>query len=181
MEDRWYTVREYAELNNITAQAVRHQIKVGKRVLSKKENGKYWVKPIAPQTVQKETPQVNTSAPPQKSEQSLLYEVELKRKLQLQNDLKSERLANLRQDTIIKKQKQLYTKEMYRQQYVQGVFTCFADAFSNLKNLMIELKLSKENNEKMKRVLDSSLKKFEQNLKNYLADCDKRQLTDDEA
>lgn len=173
MENKWYTVRQYAELNNITSEAVRHQIKVGKKVLSKKENGKYWVKPISPQA---NTPPPKTS--PQKSEQSLAYQNELKRKLQLQNDLKNQKLANLRQDTIIKKQKQLFTKQKYRQQFAQGVFTCFADAFAGVKNLMIELKLSKENNEKFKRVFSVSLKKFEQNLKNYLADCDKKELND---
>lgn len=174
----WQKVNEYAQQHNINPQSVYKKIKRG-TLLSKKEKGMWYVDELAGhQDVQQEQPQqvIQTAG----TGRDLLYEDELKRKLELENALKAQKLKNLQQDTIIKKQKQMYTKQLYRQQYVEGVFEAFTESFANIKNLIIELKLKKEDNNRFKRVFSECLKKFEINLKKYLAQADKKELETNE-
>ena len=103
------------------------------------------------------------------------YYVNLSKKTQLDNELKIQKLKNLKEDTLIKRQKQQHTKQLYRQQYVDGVFEAFTDSFSGLKNFIIQLKLDKEKNDQFKQVLSKCLKNFQTKLTEYLNDCDKKE------
>ena len=147
-----------------------------KTVLSKKIKGVMHVADLSAQQIE----QQQAEKQQQYQQQNLNYQNQLKRKLELENALKFEKLKNLQQDTLIKKQKQTFTKQKYRQEYVQGVFECFTESFSNIKNLIIQLKLSRENNNKFKRIFAECLKKFEISLKNYLSEADKKELQQNE-
>jgi hypothetical protein len=80
----------------------------------------------------------------------------------------------LQQDTILKKQKQTITKEKYRIEYAESVLQAFTDAFSDVKNILIGLKLNKSQMQNFQAGFKKSLKKFEVNLKKMLSDADKR-------
>lgn len=173
----WQTVRQFSEKNHVSPSSVYQRVKT-KSLLSKKEKNVLYVAELDDADVKQQT-EVQEEVVQQVEQadgRDLLYQDELKRKLELENALKAQKLKNLQQDTIIKKQKQMYTKELYRQQYVEGVFEAFTQSFSNIKNLIIELKLKKEDNNKFKRVFSECLKKFQINLKKYLAQADKKQM-----
>ena len=166
---KWIKARDYAVYANIAVKNVYEKIKKG-LVQSKK------IKGILHVAVDDDSAQ-NTDNIEQINNQ---YQNEIQKKLQLDNALKIERLRNLQQDTLIKKQKQTFTKQKYRQEYVQGVFEAFTESFANVKNLIIELKLSRQNNNKFKRIFAQCIKKFEINLKKYLAEADKKELEQNE-
>lgn len=172
---KWFKVREYAENNKITTGMVYKKIK-RKTLLSKKMEGILYVAELTDDSIEMQPQNIEDKY----QQQNLTYQDELKKKLELENALKIEKLKNLQQDTLIKKQKQTFTKQKYRQEYVQGVFECFTESFANIKNLIIDLKLSKENNQRFKRIFAECIKKFETNLKKYLSEADKKELEQNE-
>ena len=172
---QWMTVKQYSDKKGISQNTVRKKI-MRKTVLSKKIKGVMHVADLLPQQFE----QQQADKQQQYQQQNLSYQEELKKKLELENALKFQKLKNLQQDTLIKKQKQTFTKQKYRQEYVQGVFQCFTESFSNIKSLIIELKLSRENNNKFKKIFAECLKKFEISLKNYLSEADKKELQQNE-
>lgn len=172
----WKKVREYADDKKITTGMVYKKIK-RKTLLSKKIDGVIYVADLTAQQAEHEQQQKQAEY----EQQNLTYQDQLKKKLQLENALKIEKLKNLQQDTLIKKQKQTFTKQKYRQEYVQGVFQAFTESFANIKNLIIQLKLSRQNNNKFKRIFAQCIKKFEINLKKYLSEADKKELEQNEA
>lgn len=167
---KWIKARDYAVYANIAVKNVYEKIKKG-LVQSKK------IKGILHVAVQDDSAQNTTDNIDQINNQ---YQSEIQKKLQLDNALKIQRLRNLQQDTLIKKQKQTFTKQKYRQEYVQGVFQAFTESFSNIKNLIIELKLSRQNNNKFKRIFAECIKKFEVELKKYLHEADKKEIEENE-
>lgn len=169
----WLTCNEFAIKHKMCVKNVYDRIKHG-RVQSKKEKGKLyvWDTDSAEESTEKN---VETTA-----ENDSAYQTEMKRKLTLENDLKFEKLKNLQQDTLIKKQKQVFTKQLYRQQYAQGVYECFSESFANLKNLIIDLKLTKEKNAVFKKIFADCLKRFETALKKYLAEKDRMEEIENE-
>lgn len=170
----WIKVREYANNNDIALKNVYRHIKNG-NLQAKKING------ILHVAVDSDEKTVQPTDSNNQSESDKKYAEQLAEKLKLENALKLEKLKNLQQDTLIKKQKQVFTKQLYRQEYVQGVFECFTESFANIKNLIIDLKLSKENNQRFKKIFAECIKKFEQSLKKYLAEADKKELEQNEA
>ena len=158
----WYTVSQFADLKKCTGQNIRNKLKYNRLQQLKYHDMIYVAEldtPLPPADI------LQQPAPQQLSP--------VTQKLLIQNELKREKLLNLKQDTILKKLKNEYTKQMYRQQYVEGVFQCFTEAFSKLKNNLIELKLSKEKNEKLKKIIAKSIKEFQNNLKKYLTEKDR--------
>ena len=109
-----------------------------------------------------------------------LFETEQKEKLRLENELKKEKLKNLQQDTILKRQKQIFTRQQYRRQFVQGVFQCFTESFADLKSFLIQLKLEKQRNKKFQELFKGAINTFEKKLKKYLTEKDKQEQTADE-
>ena len=171
----WKKVREYAIDKNISLPMVYKKIK-RKTLLSKKIKGILYVAELIEESSEQQPQNIEDKY----QQQNLSYQDELKKKLELENALKIEKLKNLQQDTLIKKQKQTFTKQKYRQEYVQGVFEAFTEAFANIKNLIIQLKLSKDNNNKFKRIFADCIKNFEINLKKYLSEADKKELEQNE-
>lgn len=168
----WLKVQEYVKKHNVTPMSVYGKIK-RKTIPFKKVKGVTYVQDLQDQDIQ----QQQIEQQKQNQELSKLQNQERKVKLELQ----LEKLKNLREDTLIKKQKQTYTKELYRQEYVDGVFDCFTESFSNIKNLIIELKLKKEDNAKFKKIFSQCIKKFQISLKRYLAEADKKELEQQES
>ena len=160
----WYTVSQFADLKKCTGQNIRNKLKYNRLQQLKYHDMIYVAEldtPLPPADI------LQQPAPQQLSP--------VTQKLLIQNELKREKLLNLKQDTILKKLKNEYTKQMYRQQYVEGVFDCFTAAFSRLKNSLIQLKLSKEKNEKLKKIIQKSIKEFEENLIKYLHEKDRQE------
>lgn len=86
-----------------------------------------------------------------------------------------EKLKNLRQDTIIKKQKTSIAKEKYRLEFCEGVLIAFSESFIDLKNYLIQQKMNKQQIDIFNRVFQSCLKKFDGKLKKYIADKDREE------
>lgn len=165
----WYTVSQFADLKKCTGQNIRNKLKYNRLQQLKFHDMIYVAEldtPLPPADIlQQPAPQQLTPAT---------------QKLLIENDLKREKLLNLKQDTILKKLKNEYTKQMYRQEYVEGVFQCFTESFSKLKNSLIQLKLSKEKNEKLKKIIAKSIKEFQEKLRKYLQEKDRQETGGDD-
>lgn len=104
------------------------------------------------------------------------YKEAIRKKIEIDNRLKLEKLKNLHEDIILKKQRQIYVKEMYRQEFIDGVFQAFTNSFSDLKNFVIALKLNGEQVNNFKQTFSNCIKNFENELKKYLAEKDRKQF-----
>ena len=159
---KWLKVSDYAKHKDITVNTVNKKVRQGK-LKSKLENGLRMVyADDLPEDTISETEKADAA-----------YSLAMQRKTSLDNELKQEKLNNLRQDTLLKKQKNTLTKQLYRQEYAEGVLQCFSSAFANVKNLLIDLKLTAEQNQNFQTAFRKALKRFEENLTNYLAQKDK--------
>lgn len=176
--EKWVSVQDYADSHHVTNQAVRAKIKTGS-LQNKKIKGKLHVLDVDYQEQEQETTSASTLSAQQELA-DLQYSIAMKDSKELQNQLKRQKLRNLQQDTLIKKQKQTYTKQKYRQEYAEGVFEAFTSAFADVKNLLIELKLTKDQMQKFQNTFKKSIKKFEVELKKYLSEADKKELEDNE-
>ena len=63
---------------------------------------------------------------------------------------------------------------------MQGVYECFSESFANLKNLIIDLKMTKEKNAVFKKIFADCLKRFETALRKYLAEKDRMEEIENE-
>lgn len=178
--EKWVSVQDYADNHNVTNQAVRAKIKSG-TLPNKKIKNKIHVLDVDYQEQEQENNSASASTLSAEQELAdLQYSLAMKDAKQLQNQLRREKLKNLQQDTILKKQKQTITKEKYRIEYAESVLQAFTDAFSDVKNILIGLKLNKSQMESFQAAFKKSLKKFEVNLKKMLSDADKRQIDENE-
>lgn len=176
--EKWLTVKQYAKLHNIAQQTVRAKIKA-QTIPSKKIKGVMNVLDNSPELQEQETTPASTISAEQELA-DLQYSLAMKDSKELENELKRQKLRNLQQDTLIKKQKQTYTKQKYRQEYVEGVFQCFCQAFADVKKMIIELKLTKQQMQKFQNSFKKSIKKFEVELKKYLYEADKKEIQENE-
>lgn len=185
----WLSIKEIEQQVGISTTAIRKRIKKN-TVNHKKIKNKVWVE-LPPEWQMKINGVENAKEKINQQIQEALndknngedeYYNNLSKKTQLDNQLKMEKLRNLKEDTLIKRQRQQHTKQLYRQEYVNGVFDAFTDSFAGLKTFIIQLKLDKEKNDKFKTVIENCLKTFENKLSEYLSSCDKKenQINEDE-
>lgn len=158
----WITVREYAEREGIQAQSVGRRVKSG-RVKMKKEDGRVYIE------VPDEEGQEQTMTPTQALNASLAtrYDVE--------NELKKAKVRNLEAEIVLKKQKSVVYRERLRTEFCEGILEAYTDAFSDLKGIVVDLKLKKEHIRRFKDCYSKCLKKFEAKLKAYLKTKDKEE------
>ena len=151
----WITVKEYAGREGISISAVPDRIKSG-RVKSKKEGRRVYIE------VPDEDGQEQTITPTEALNASLAtrYDVE--------NELKRQKILNIQADIVIKKQRVVSYRERLRTEFCEGVLEAYTDAFSDLKGIVVDLKLKKEQIRRFKETYAKCLKKFEQKLRNYL-------------
>lgn len=171
----WLTVREYANKHDIAINSVHKKIKKN-TIQSKKEKGMYLVWQDDTDAVQQPLeimPEASTSNADD------AYADAMRKSKELENALKQEKLKNLRQDTLLKKQKNRQVIQQYRKEFAQGVFQAFTESFGDVKKLFIELKLNKQMNEKLKSVFKKCIGKFQKNLTDYLAKSDKERQQDE--
>lgn len=166
----WLTVREYANKHDIAINSVHKKIKKN-TIQSKKEKGMYLVWEQDTDAVQQ--PLQSTSNTDD------AYADAMRKAKELENALKQEKLKNLRQDTLLKKQKNRQVIQQYRKEFAQGVFQAFTESFGDVKKLFIQLKLNKQMNEKLKSVFKKCIGKFQKNLTDYLAKSDKERQQDE--
>lgn len=162
---QWLTVRQYAVKNGISNNVTYKRIRQNK-LKTKKVKGVTYI-------AFDEGNQPQISAEEIEAEENKKWNELQEQQKKVKLDLQIEKLKNLRQDTILKMLKQQSIKEKYRMQYCEGVLVCFADAFSDLKNFLIELKLDKEKIALFQRIFQKDLKKFQSNLKQYIAEKDR--------
>lgn len=190
----WITIRQYARKYELSENTVRKKIK-NHLIQSKKQNGKIFLvddgnitkkgmeKQLAKQLLANTTDDsasTESTGLTEKQKTDLEYAQALKEAKKLENDLKRERLKNIRQDTLVKRQKQKFTKQKYRQQFAEGVFECFTNAFSDLKSKLILMRLNKQQMQQFQTCFKKSIKKFELELKKYLNEADKKELDQNE-
>ena len=174
--EKWLTVKQFAKAHSVTQQAVRARIKAG-TIQHKKIKGVMNVWDDAPEPEQ-EFPASTISTEQELAD--LQYSLALKDSKELENQLKRQKLKNLQQDTLIKKQKQTYTKQKYRQEYAEGVFEAFTSAFADLKTKLISMRLKKQQMQEFQTIFKKGIKKFQVELKKYLAQADKKEIEDNE-
>lgn len=156
----WKTIRQYSKQYDITVQAVRKKIKKG-QIENKKVKGIYYVFDVNDDDQVK---QVN----PQTTDEDEKYNIAIRTKAELENKLRQQKLKNLKQDTLLKAQKNRDVIQKYRREFAQGVFECFTNSFVDVKNFFIELKLNKQQNQKLKQLFQKNIALFRQNLIKYL-------------
>ena len=158
----WITVKEYAGREGISVTAVPDRIKSG-RVKSKKEGRRVYIE--VPDEEGKEQTMTPTEA----------LNASLATRYNVENELKLAKVRNLEAEIVIKKQKVVSYRERLRTEFCEGVLEAYTDAFSDLKGIVVDLKLKKEQIRRFKDVYSKCLKKFEQKLRNYLKQKDKEE------
>lgn len=155
------SVRQYANSKDLSVNYVRKLINTGK-LTAKKVNGAFQIE------VPDDQPVKLTERDKRIQEQDQAYTLAMTSKTEIDNRLKQERLNNLKQDTVLKRLKNQQVIQQYRREFAQGVFQCFTDAFSDVKNVFIEMKLNKQQNQKLKQSFSKSIKNFKEKLNEYL-------------
>lgn len=166
----WIKVQEYAKKHKVTPMAVYKKVR-NHSLKTKKIKGVIVIQDNSPIAVKTASNEDKTAQIEQTEEQRLSNEEWSKlqneqRKIKL--ELQIEKLKNLQQDTILKKLKQQSVKEYYRREFSEQVFQCVTDSFSDLKNYLIELKLNKQENQKLKFVFKKTIDKFRKKLSDNL-------------
>lgn len=158
----WITIKEYGEREGISRPSVLKRVKSG-RIKMKKDDGRVYIE------VPDEEGQEQKMTPTEALNASLAtrYDVE--------NELKLAKVRNLEAEIVIKKQKVVAYRERLRTEFCEGVLEAYTDAFSDLKGIVVDLKLKKEQIRRFKDCYAKCLKKFEQKLKNYLKAKDKEE------
>ena len=161
----WVTVKNYARAKGVTETAVRHKIKHG-TIDFKKINGVLHVDDGNPEP----EPDPNADAIKEIAENVAEqdYRKAISKRWDTDNELKRQKIENIRADIIIKKQKVKEYRERLRTEFCEGVLDAYSDAFGDLKAVMVDLKLRKEQIKKFKDTYSKCLKKFEQKLIAYL-------------
>lgn len=158
----WITIKEYGEREGISRPSVLKRVKSG-RVKMKKDDGRVYIE------VPDEEGKEQTMTPTEALNASLAtrYDVE--------NELKLAKVRNLEAEIVIKKQKVVSYRERLRTEFCEGVLEAYTDAFSDLKGIVVDLKLKKEQIKRFKDCYSKCLKKFEQKLKAYLKQKDREE------
>lgn len=167
----WIKVQEYAKKHQVTPPAVYKKIRRG-TVKTKKIKGVLVIDDNSP-IIEDKTAQIEQTEEQRLSNEEWSQLQNEQRKIKL--ELQIEKLKNLQQDTILKKLKQQSVKEYYRREFSQQVFQCLTDSFSDLKNYLIDLKLNKQENQKLKFVFKKTIDKFRKNLSDNLKKKQKEQ------
>lgn len=153
----WITAKELAEKDGVTVAAIKDRIRRGK--LKSKSDGKKVYVEVNDETAQ--------TAPT--TEQSIdEANAARARKWDAETDFKQQKILNLRADLILKQQKVLAYREKLRVEFCEGTLECFTDAFADLKAVLVDCKLKKEQIKKFKDCYAKCLKKFEQKLVAFL-------------
>lgn len=159
----WITIRQFADQNGISVPAVESRIKTGS-LKCRKENGRRVVE------VPDETQDANQDAHQkiESSSEKSYTKSALESRWDVENELKRQKILNIEADIIIKKQKVKEYRERLRVEFCEGTLECFTDAFADLKAVLVDCKLKKEQIKKFKDCYAKCLKKFEQKLVAFL-------------
>lgn len=158
----WITIKEYGEREGISRPSVLKRVKSG-RVKMKKDDGRVYIE------VPDEEGKEQTMTPTEALNASLAtrYDVE--------NELKLAKVKNIEAEIILKRQKVVAYRERLRTEFCEGVLEAYTDAFSDLKGIVVDLKLKKDQIRRFKDCYSKCLKKFEQKLRAYLKQKDKEE------
>lgn len=158
----WITIKEYGEREGISRPSVLKRVKSG-RIKMKKDDGRVYIE------VPDEEGKGQTMTPTEALNTALAtrYDVE--------NELKLAKVKNIEAEIILKKQKVVAYRERLRTEFCEGVLEAYTDAFSDLKGIVVDLKLKKEQIRRFKDCYSKCLKKFEQKLKAYLKQKDREE------
>ena len=155
----WITIKEYGEREGISRPSVLKRVKSG-RVKMKKDDGRVYIE--VPDEEGKEQTMTPTEA----------LNTALATRYDVENELKLAKVRNLEAEIVIKKQKVVSYRERLRTEFCEGVLEAYTDAFSDLKGIVVDLKLKKDQIRRFKDCYSKCLKKFEQKLRNYLKQKD---------
>ena len=169
MSKQWLKVAEYTKRKGVSEQTVREKIKRGTVQWRKIEGITHVLYDDAEQQ-----PQTAEGNFPVTAEETALNNALLTSR-NIDNDLKRERLENLRQDTIIKRLKQEATKEKYRVAYAEGVLQVFVSSFGNVKAYLSSLHLTAEQIKTFQDHFKKSLVKFKKGLEEYIKQKDREE------
>lgn len=158
----WITIKEYGEREGISRPSVLKRVKSG-RVKMKKDDGRVYIE--VPDEEGKEQSMTPTEA--LNNALATRYDVE--------NELKLAKVRNLEAEITLKRQKVVAYRERLRTEFCEGVLEAYTDAFSDLKGIVVDLKLKKDQIKRFKDCYSKCLKKFEQKLRNYLKQKDKEE------
>ena len=158
----WITIKEYGEREGISRPSVLKRVKSG-RVKMKKDDGRVYIE--VPDEEGKEQTMTPTEA----------LNTALATRYDVENELKLAKVRNLEAEIVLKKQKCVSYRERLRTEFCEGVLEAYTDAFSDLKGIVVDLKLKKDQIRRFKDCYSKCLKKFEQKLRNYLKQKDKEE------
>ena len=158
----WITIKEYGEREGVSRPSVLKRVKSG-RVKMKKDDGRVYIE--VPDEEGKEQTMTPTEA----------LNTALATRYDVENELKLAKVRNLEAEIVIKKQKVVAYRERLRTEFCEGVLEAYTDAFSDLKGIVVDLKLKKDQIRRFKDCYSKCLKKFEQKLRNYLKQKDKEE------
>ena len=158
----WITIKEYGEREGISRPSVLKRVKSG-RIKMRKDDGRVYIE--VPDEEGKEQTMTPTEA----------LNTALATRYDVENELKLAKVRNLEAEITLKKQKVVSYRERLRTEFCEGVLEAYTDAFSDLKGIVVDLKLKKDQIRRFKDCYSKCLKKFEQKLRNYLKQKDKEE------
>ena len=164
----WMKVGEYAKKHGVKQSTVRKKIKSNTIASKKDEHGVTLVDDVEENVVEQ-------TASPEQSEGRGYSQQALESRWNTENELKRQKILNIQADIVIKKQRVVSYREKLRTEFCEGVLEAYTDAFSDLKGIVVDLKLKKEQIKRFKDCYSKCLKKFEQKLRNYLKQKDKEE------
>lgn len=172
----WIKIQEYAKKHKVTPMAVYKKVN-RKTIRTKKIKGVTYVEDADNNEAD------NVQLTDQQQQVNLEWNKIQNEQRKVKLELQQQKLKNLQQDTILKRLKQQSVKQYYRREFSEQVFECLTDSFADLKSFFIQLKLNKEQNEKLKSVFKKAIDKFQKKLTDNLLNKQKEEElnTDNEA
>lgn len=163
----WMKVKDYAALRGVSVVAVHGKIKRGK-LKSKRDGKRVWVwcddgaSSDVPAEVDSSTSSVMTEEAIDQANAARA------RRWDAETEYKLSKIENIRADIVLKRQKSREYRERLRTEFTEGVLEVYTDAFADLKGVVVDLKMKKDQVRKYKDVYMRCMKKFEKMLVAYL-------------
>ena len=165
----WMKVKDYAALRGVSVVAVHGKIKRGK--LKSKHDGKrvwVWCDDGASSDVPVDVDEQSSASSAITEEAIDQANVARARRWDAETEYKLSKIENIRADIVLKKHKSREYRERLRTEYTEGVLEVYTDAFADLKGVVVDLKMKKDQVRKYKDVYMRCMKKFERGLAEYL-------------
>ena len=174
------TVREYARAAGLSEQTVRKKLRNGRLKAARRDDGVTLVDDGRGEAGVAEPAQVAQDAAQAQDARHDYGKTALESRWDVENELKRKKIENIRADIVLKRQKAVAYRERLRVEFAQGVLEAYTDAFADLKGVVVDLKMRKEQTRRFRDTYAKCLRRFEALLVEYLKTKDLEEEKEDD-